>query len=89
MDEEVFASGSFGLIPAQRNAVQTPAPREPRARYFAGTDRSRPETISKEKLIARARSESVVEEPVLKGPCLWLRTTSALSCPRSCHDAAG
>jgi predicted ATPase/DNA-binding winged helix-turn-helix (wHTH) protein len=69
MDEEVFAFGSFRLIPAQRMLSENGKPLRLGSRAFdilvALTERAG-ETIPKEQLIARAWPETVVEEATLR-----------------------
>jgi predicted ATPase len=69
MDEEVFAFGSFRLIPAQRMLSEDGKPVRIGARALdilaALTERAS-ETISKEELIARAWPGTVVEEAALR-----------------------
>ena len=69
MDEEVFAFGSFRLIPAQRMLSEDGKPVRLGSRALdilaALTERAG-ETISKEELIARAWPDTVVEEAALR-----------------------
>ena len=64
MDEEVFAFGSFRLVPAQRALLEDEKPLRlgSRALEILVALVERPgETISKEELIARAWPNTVVE----------------------------
>jgi predicted ATPase/DNA-binding winged helix-turn-helix (wHTH) protein len=69
MDEEVFAFGSFRLIPAQRMLFEDGKPVRLGGRAFdilvALIDRAG-ETISKDELIARAWPGTIVEEAALR-----------------------
>jgi DNA-binding winged helix-turn-helix (wHTH) protein len=69
MDEEVFAFGSFRLIPAQRMLSENGKPVRLGGRALdilaALTERAG-ETISKDELIARAWPDTVVEEAALR-----------------------
>jgi predicted ATPase/DNA-binding winged helix-turn-helix (wHTH) protein len=69
MDEEVFAFGSFRLVPAQRALLEDEKPLRlgSRALEILVALVERPgETISKEELIARAWPNTVVEEAALR-----------------------
>ena len=69
MDGEIFAFGSFRLIPAQRMLSEDGKPVRLGSRALdilaALTERAG-ETISKEELIARAWPDTVVEEAALR-----------------------
>lgn len=76
MDEEVFAFGSFRLIPAQRMLSEDGKPVRlgSRALDILAALVERPgETISKEELIARAWPDTVVEEAALRVHVAGLR----------------
>jgi predicted ATPase/DNA-binding winged helix-turn-helix (wHTH) protein len=69
MDEEVFAFGSFRLIPAQRLLAEGGKPVRLGGRaldILAALAERAGETISKEELIARAWPNTVVEEAALR-----------------------
>jgi len=76
MDEEVFAFGSFRLIPAQRMLSEDGRPLRLGGRALeilvALTERAG-ETISKEELIARAWPHTFVEEAALRAHVAALR----------------
>jgi DNA-binding winged helix-turn-helix (wHTH) protein len=76
MDEEVFAFGSFRLMPAQRTLVEDGKALRLGSRAFdilvALTERAG-ETVSKTELIARAWSDTVVEEAALRAHVAALR----------------
>jgi DNA-binding winged helix-turn-helix (wHTH) protein len=76
MDEEVFAFGSFRLIPAQRMLSEDGRPLRLGGRALeilvALTERAG-ETISKEELIARAWPHTFVEEAALRAHIAALR----------------
>jgi len=84
MDEEVFAFGSFRLIPAQRTLSEDGKPLRlgGRALDILVALVERPgETISKEELIARAWPDTVVEEAALRVHVAALRKALADSHP--------
>ena len=69
MDEEVFAFGSFRLIPAQRTLSEDGKPLRLGSRAFdilVALVGSAGEMISKEELITRAWCDTVVEEAALR-----------------------
>src|SRR5215467_2194476 len=69
MDEEVFAFGSFRLIPAQRTLSEDGKPLRLGGRaldILVALVERHGETISKEELIARAWPDTVVEEAALR-----------------------
>ena len=78
MDEEVFAFGSFRLIPAQRTLFEDGKALRLGSRSFdilvALIERAG-QTISKEELIARAWPDTVVEEAALRVHVAALRKT--------------
>src|SRR5215831_18690343 len=69
MDDEVFAFGSFRLVPARRVLLEDGKPLRVGSRVFdilvALVERAG-ETISKEELISRAWPGTVVEEAALR-----------------------
>src|SRR6516164_11772753 len=69
MNEEIFAFGSFQLIPAQRMLSEDGKPVRLGSRaldILAALLERAGETISKEELIARAWPDTVVEEAALR-----------------------
>src|SRR6516165_5250292 len=69
MDEEVFAFGSFRLIPAQRMLSEDGKPLRVGSRaldILVGLVERAGQTVSKEELIARAWPDTVVEEAALR-----------------------
>ena len=80
MDEEVFAFGSFRLIPAQRMLSEDRKPLRLGGRAFdilVALVERRGATISKEVLIARAWPDTVVEEAALRVHVAELRKALA------------
>ena len=78
MDEEVFAFGSFRLIPARRMLSEEGKTMRIGGRaldILAALLERAGETISKEELIARAWPDTVVEEAALRVHVAALRKT--------------